>query len=221
MGAVDPFASVQPWRLPSFDPPPPPPPPPPPSLSQGEIDSVLEEARVRGDALGFEAGTVRGFAEGRERGLVEGRDEGHRLAFDAARQRLDELAASMQATLDEIAGFPAAIAEPVVDLALLVAQRLSGSQQFERAAFVQAVHDALMHLPMPGEKLLLRIGPSDERTWKEALDSFDLPFGHAIAVDADLPPGRAFVEVGGTRLDIGPAARQALVRAALGLPLAP
>lgn len=178
-------------------------------------------AREQGHAEGLAAGLAQGHAEGVERGLVDGRAQGHLEAFQQALPRLTNLTTSLQNTLDDIRGLPDAIAEPVVDLALLIAQRLSGSQQFERAAFVQAVQEALMHLPMPGERLLLRLGPADEATWTELLNNYRLPFGHAIVIDADVPPGRAYVEVGGTRLDIGPAAREALVRSALGLPLLP
>ena len=220
MSTADALAPLRSWAPPSFDPPPPPP-PPPPSISQAEIDAALEAARVQGHALGLDQGRTQGFAKGLQQGLDEGRAEGHRLAFEAARDRLAALTSALQATLAEVSGLPGAIAEPVVDLALLVAQRLTGSQAFERAAFVTAVQEALMHLPMPGEQLLLRLAPADEQDWQEALGRFDLPFGHAILVDPDLAPGRVFVEVGGTRLDIGPAARQALVRSALGLPLQP
>lgn len=178
-------------------------------------------AREQGHAEGLAAGLAQGHAEGVERGLLDGRAQGHLEAFQQALPRLTNLTTSLQNTLDDIRGLPDAIAEPVVDLALLIAQRLSGSQQFERAAFVQAVQEALMHLPMPGERLLLRLGPADEATWTELLNNYRLPFGHAIVIDPDVPPGRAYVEVGGTRLDIGPAAREALVRSALGLPLLP
>ncbi|MDM7942409.1 MAG: FliH/SctL family protein [Hydrogenophaga sp.] len=208
------------WQPRSFDPAPPPP-PPVPQLDPAEVEEVFRLAREQGHAEGLAAGLAQGHAEGLERGLVDGRAQGHLDAFQQAQPRLTNLTTSLQNTLDDIRGLPDAIAEPVVDLALMIAQRLSGSQQFERAAFVQAVQEALMHLPMPGERLLLRLGPADEATWAELLNNYRLPFGHAIVIDADVPAGRAYVEVGGTRLDIGPAAREALVRSALGLPLLP
>lgn len=218
MDSADLFSPIRSWAPPSFDPPPPPA-PPPPAISQAEIDATLAEAREQGQEQGHAEGMAQGLVEGEARGLAEGRAEGHRLAFEAARQELADLTSALQAVLDEVSALPAAMTEPVVDLALLVAQRLSGSHQFERSAFMAAVQEALMHLPMPGEKLLMRLGPADEALWQEALGRFDLPFGHAFVVDPDLPAGRIFVEVGGTRMDIGPQARLALVRSALGLPL--
>jgi flagellar assembly protein FliH len=211
------------WRLPSFDPPPPSAPPTPaaPTLSEEEIAAVLEQARADGWAQGQAAGHAAGWTAGHSEGLAEGHAEGHRLAFAQATARLDSLAGGLQLALAELAELPRTITEPLVDLSLLIAQRLSGSQQFERAAFVQAVQEALMRLPGPGERLLLRVGPADLATWTEALDGFRLPFGHNVLADPDLAPGRVFIEVGGARLDIGQAARQALVRAALGLPVAP
>jgi flagellar assembly protein FliH len=222
MSAAETLAPLRSWAPPSFDPQPSPLPlPPAPSLRQADIDAALDDARTQGHALGLASGLAQGMASGLQQGLAEGRVEGHRLAFEAAHDKLAALTSALQASLAEISGLAAAIAEPVVDLALLVAQRLTGSQAFERAAFVAAVQEALMHLPMPGEQLLLRLGAADEQDWRQALGEFDLPFGHVIVVDPDLPPGRVFVEVGGTRLDIGPAARQALVRSALGLSLLP
>lgn len=232
MGANDTFAAraalrdfgapepVSAWVPPSFDPAPPPPPPPPmPSVQ--EIETLVQAARAEGHAEGRAAGFEHGRSEGLAQGLAEGRERGHREAFQAAAERLASLTESLQAVLDELSAFPDAVAEPVTDLALEIAQRLAGSRDFERTAFVQAVQEALMHLPQPGERLRLRVGAADAAAWGEALDGFELPFHHAIVVDADVPPGRAYVEVGGTRLDIGPAARRALVRSALGLPPSP
>lgn len=220
MSSTDALMPPRGWLPPSFDAPPPPP-PPPPTLSQAEIDATLEQARRDGLVTGYEQGFEQGLADGRAQGLAQGLTEGRRQAFDQASERLASLTAQLEAALTEISAWPEAMSEPVVDLALLVAQRLSGSQAFERSAFIAAVQEALMHLPMPGEKLLLRIGPDDAQNWQEALQRYELPFGHTVVVDADLPVGRIFVEVGGTRLDIGPSARQALVRSALGLPLVP
>ena len=218
MAAADLFPPLRSWAPPSFDPPPPPA-PPPPALSQAEIDATLEQAREQGQAEGHALGLAQGLLEGQARGLAEGRAEGHKLAFETAHQQLLDLTTALQGVLTELSGLPGAMTEPLADLALLVAQRLSGSQQFERSAFMAAVQEALMHLPMPGQELLMRLGPADEALWREALERFELPFGHSLVVDPDLPAGRIFVEVGGTRMDIGPAARLALVRSALGLPL--
>jgi hypothetical protein len=220
MSSIDTLTPARSWLPPSFDAPPPPP-PPPPTLSQADIDATLEQARRDGLVTGYEQGFEQGLADGRAQGLTQGLADGRLQAFDEASERLSALTDALEAVLSEISALPDAMAEPVVDLALLVAQRLSGSQAFERTAFMAAVQEALMHLPMPGEKLLLRIGSDDAQNWQEALQRFDLPFGHTVIVDADLPVGRILVEVGGTRLDIGPAARQALVRSALGLPLVP
>ena len=218
MDGFDAGPGLRSWAPPSFDPPPPPP-PPPPVLRQEDIDLALAQGRLQGHAEGLQQGHAEGLAQGLAEGLAEGRARGRQEAFEAAQRQLATLTAALQCVLDEITDLPAAMAEPATDLALLVAQRLSGSQQFERATFMQAVQEALMHLPLPGEQLMLRLGPADEALWREALDGFQLPFGHALVVDADVAPGRVFVEVGGTRLDIGPAAREALVRSALGLPL--
>ena len=148
MKGLDEFDMPRPWKLPSFDPPPPPP-PPPPSWKQEEIDAAFDAARLAGHAEGLAQGTEQGLAEGLARGLSEGREAGHHEAFDAAEAKLEKLAASLKLLIDEMAEFPDAIAAPVVDLALLIAQRLTGNASFERAAFVQAVQEALQQACHP------------------------------------------------------------------------
>jgi polyisoprenoid-binding protein YceI len=44
-----------------------------------------------------------------------------------------------------------------------------------------------------------------------------MPFQALVRADADLSKGFAYVQVDGTRLDVGHSARDALVRSALGL----
>jgi hypothetical protein len=76
-------------------------------------------------------------------------------------------------------------------------------------------------MPQPGETLFLRISEQDLTMWQRLQQ--DLPTGMAMTLleDSHLVPGHAYLEVAGTRVDVGAAARDALVRSALGLlPLA-
>jgi hypothetical protein len=74
-----------------------------------------------------------------------------------------------------------------------------------------------MRLPRPGENLYLRLRAQEVESWKKIVDDPGLPFNCTILVDADVPPGHAYVEVSGARIDVGQEARLALVRHALGL----
>ena len=75
----------------------------------------------------------------------------------------------------------------------------------------------LMRLPHPGETLFLRIAQSDLALWQQLPSQ--VPAGMAVSLleDPHLAPGHAYLEVAGTRVDVGTAARDALVRSALGL----
>jgi flagellar assembly protein FliH len=154
---------------------------------------------------------------GHEKGLEEGRAAGHAEAFEAAKARIDSLTENLQALVDAIEALPHEMAEPLQELAYSVAERLSGKEGIDRGPLVAAIQEALMRLPRPGETLFFRIRPEDRATWEEALGGSGLPFKCDIVMDENLPEGHAFVEAAGTRLNIGQAARRAIVRGALGL----
>ena len=73
-----------------------------------------------------------------------------------------------------------------------------------------------MRLPAPGENLLLRVPPQQRAIWNEFLSRASLPFRMEILADAEQETG-AYIEVEGTRIDVGPEARRALVLMAMGL----
>jgi flagellar biosynthesis/type III secretory pathway protein FliH len=213
--------SPRPWEPPSFDPPRPvaalPPPPPGPTADELEAlyRSVSESAAAEGHAEGLE----RGLREGREAGLAAGRADGERAAFEAASARLEALADGLADALATLRALPDAIADPLAELAWRIAQRLAGGDVPGRAAFVSAVREALMRLPRPGEELFLRIRPQDGALWERVTGDPELAIRCAVIADVDVPPGHAYVEIDGARLDVGERARRALVRMALGLPL--
>jgi hypothetical protein len=74
-----------------------------------------------------------------------------------------------------------------------------------------------MRLPRPGENLFLRLRAEEVEIWKKIVEDPGLPFACTVLLDADVPPGHAFVELGGARIDVGYQARTAIVRTALGL----
>jgi polyisoprenoid-binding protein YceI len=53
--------------------------------------------------------------------------------------------------------------------------------------------------------------------WENLLSDPDMPFTAVVRVDPELSAGYAYVQVDGTRLDVGSRAREALVRSSLGL----
>jgi hypothetical protein len=110
-----------------------------------------------------------------------------------------------------------AFSEPMVQLAFDIAVRISASDTMTRIPFVMAIQEALMRLPRPGTTLYLRICEEEQVTWKKIIEDPGLPFKCTLLIDADTKIGHAYVEVEGARIDIGKAARIALVRSALGL----
>ncbi|NCV13966.1 MAG: hypothetical protein EBV49_05695 [Betaproteobacteria bacterium] len=204
------------WFPPSFDPPVPEPEPEIIWPTVEEIESIREAARREG----HEAGRVEGYAKGQrdgytqgfEQGLIEGRER----AFSNAHGQILALTQTLQIYIDELRALPDVILDPVTDLAWSIAERLTLAEHIDRAPFLRAVEEALMRLPSPGENLLLRIPPAQRVLWEEFLQGASLPFKLDVLADAEQDSG-AFIEVEGTRIDVGPEARRALVLMAMGL----
>lgn len=173
------------------------------------LQEGLEEGRVQGEALGRDEGFKAGLQEGREQGLAQGAEEG--------RERVVALAQALQQSIDSLVQLPMALERPLTEWVYQTACRLSGQSAMAREHFVHAVQEALMRLPRPGETLFLRIPVQDLALWQSLVS--EVPAGMAVTLveDPHLDSGHAHLEVAGARVDLGAAARDALVRSALGL----
>jgi flagellar biosynthesis/type III secretory pathway protein FliH len=227
------------WVPPSFDPPAPevvaPPPPPPPKV-EIILPAVIEEpvivvpqiteeevAQIRQDAYdaGFSEGYQSGYAKGEDEGLAAGTNAGaqagYQQAYDESKEKIEALQVALQEVLSALQGMPDAISESLNEFVYEVALRISGAESLERGPFVAAIQEALMRLPLPGENVFLRIRNEEVETWNGFVSESALPFTCTVLIDADVPPGHAYVEISGARIDVGYEARKALVRSALGL----
>ena len=208
------------WEPPSFDPPKPPKPPKVAPIQYPTVEEV-EEIRKKAYAEAHELGSNQGFVEGRDAGYREGKEAGYREGYQAGYTQADaetkRLHEALRALLQAVDGMPEAIAEPLTDLAFEIGSRLTANVSMERAPFVAAVQEALMRLPRPGENLYLRLSAQDIDTWSAIIKDPGLPFSCSVLVDADIQPGHAYVEVSGSRIDVGKQARLALVKTALGM----
>ena len=204
------------WIPPSFDPPVPEPEPEIIWPTVDEIEALREAARREGFETGRREGHAKGQAEGFTQGFEQGLGEGKDQAYADHSGQIEMLVGTLQMYIDELSALPATILEPVADLAWSIAQRLTLSEHIDRAPFLHAVEEALMRLPAPGENLLLRVPPEQRAVWDEFLTRSGLPFRVDLLVDADQDSG-AFLEVAGTKIDVGPEARRALVKMAMGL----
>jgi len=208
------------WEPPSFDPPKP---PKPPKVAPIQYPTVEEVEAIRENAYqeAYELGSNQGFVEGRDAGYKEGKESGYREGYKQgyleADQETKRLQAALGQLLEALKGMPEAIAEPLTQFSFDIASRLAANVSMERGPFVMAVQEALMRLPRPGENLYLRLSAQEVETWKKIVDDPGLPFKCTILIDADIQPGHAYVEVSGSRIDVGFNARLALVRTALGL----
>lgn len=173
------------------------------------LQEGLLEGRSQGEALGREEGFKAGLQEGRDQGLAQGLQEG--------RERVAQLSASLQVALDSLKQLPPALEQSLTDWVYQTACRLAGQETMAREPFVQAVQEALMRLPRPGETLFLRIPSRELALWTELAQDALAGMAVSLLEDAQLQPGHAYLEVAGTRVDVGAAARDALVRSALGL----
>ncbi len=214
-------ASLRTWKPPSFDP------RPPTEIPRAPLPTVEEVEAIRAEAarLGMESGHATGYAEGKQEGysaghlegMQKGHQEGYEAGYEQGKAEIDRLTAALTTLLEAINDLPAAMGEPMAELAYQIGERLSGKDGMDRAPFVAAVQEALMRLPKPGEKLFFRVRSQEAETWKRALEDPGLPFKCTLVVDENIPEGHAYVEAQGMRLNVGEQARRALVRTALGL----
>jgi flagellar assembly protein FliH len=213
------------WEPPSFDPKPPQtqvapiattePVTPLPTVE--EIESIRQAAQKEAHEQGYQEGLKQGQEFGLQQGTEAGARAGYQQAYDDAAKNIQNVTAALQEILSALKGMPEAIAAPLNELAYDIGVRIAGKESMERAPFVAAVQEALMRLPRPGENLFLRLRAEEVEIWKKIVEDPGLPFACTVLLDADVPPGHAFVELGGARIDVGYQARTAIVRTALGL----
>jgi flagellar assembly protein FliH len=188
-----------------------------PQITEAEIAQIRQEAYDAGFAEGYKSGYAKGEDEGLAAGTHAGAQAGYQQAYDDAKEKIDALQAALQELLSALHGMPDAISESLNEFAYEVALRISGADLLERGPFVAAIQEALMRLPLPGENVFLRIRKEEVDTWNRFVDESGLPFTCTVLLDSDVPPGHAYVEISGARIDVGYEARKALVRSALGL----
>lgn len=214
-------APLRVWKPPSFDPRPKHEPIRAPLPTVEEVEAIRAEAHRLGHQSGHETGYAEGkqegFTAGHLEGMQKGHEEGYAAGYEQAKDEIANLTSALNALLEAINEFPESMGEPMVELAYQVGQRLSGKEGMDRSPFESAVHEALMRVPKPGEKLFFRIRQQEADSWKRALEDPGLPFKCTIVLDENVPQGHAYVEAQGTRLNVGEEARRALVRTALGL----
>ena len=208
------------WQPPSFDPPKPPKKPKAPPIQYPtveEVEAIRNQARQDAYDMGLSEGFSKGRRDGFELGQTEGFQAGYKQSYADGTSEINRLHSALEAYLQALDGMTEAFSEPMVQLAFDIAMRISASETMTRIPFVMAIQEALMRLPRPGTTLYLRICEEEQVTWKKIIDDPGLPFQCTLLIDADTKFGHAYVEVEGARIDVGKAARTALVRSALGL----
>ena len=188
-----------------------------PAITEEELVKIRQDAYDAGFAEGYPSGYAKGEAEGLAAGTNAGAQAGYQQAYDDSKERIDALYTALQELLASLQGMPDAISESLNEFAYEVALRISGADSLERGPFVAAIQEALMRLPLPGENVFLRIRQEEVETWNSFVGNSRLPFPCSVLIDSDVPPGHAYVEISGARIDVGYEARRALVRSALGL----
>jgi flagellar assembly protein FliH len=190
-----------------------------------DIENITNRAYQDGFARGLEeginAGRIQGELIGREEGLGIGRAEGAAQAKEEVAQqelgRIEKLSAALNDLLQSLKALPESIESELIEWVYQTALRLSGKEHMDRAPLVAAVQEALMRLPRPGESLVLRVSTPDLKAWQDLLHAPDPLMNFSVLEDPEIAAGHAYVELSGTRIDVGSQARDALVRSALGL----
>ena len=224
---------VQRWTPPSFDPTPhaavadgprvavPTPEPAPRVVPMAAPAASPQDLFLRGLQEGLEEGRQQGLALGREEGFQQGREDGFQAGFQQGYQssleKIESLTTSLQSMTESLARLPHEIEASLNELVYEAALRLAGKESMDRVMIQRAVQEVMTRLPRPGDALVMRVPRADVDSWQAVLAEGPSRFDLAIQVDESLEPGHAFIELNGTRLDVGARARQALVRSALGL----
>jgi flagellar assembly protein FliH len=182
---------------------------------------AYQEAFTRGLQDGLIEGRNQASALGREEGLEIGRQEGfqtgYQQGYQSGSQDIEQLAQSLKQVLQRLAGLPDTFQTVLPEWVYETALRLAGKEHMDRSVFVAAVQEALLRLPRPGQSLTVGVPAAELEAWEKLLQDPDMPFTAVVRADPELTAGYAYVQVEGTRLDVGSRARDALVRSALGL----
>jgi flagellar assembly protein FliH len=178
------------------------------AFTRGMQEGLLE-GKQQASALGHEEG----FEKGRQEGFLSGFQQG----YQSGAQEIEQLGQSLKQVLQRLESLPDAFQNALPEWVYETSLRLAGKEQMDRSVFVAAVQEALLRLPRPGQTLTVGVPQSELEAWQNLLSGSDMPFTAVVRVDSELNPGYAYVQVEGTRLDVGSRAREALVRSALGL----
>ena len=190
-----------------------------------EIQAIRAKAYQDAFTRGLQEGLIEGRQQaaslGHEEGLEKGRQEGfqtgYQQGYQSGSQDIEQMGQSLKQVLQRLESLPAAFQEALPEWVYETALRLAGKEHLDRSVFVAAVQEALLRLPRPGQSLSVGVPQSELEAWENLLSGPDMPFTALVRVDPELSPGYAYVQVEGTRLDVGSRAREALVRSALGL----
>ena len=190
-----------------------------------EIQSIRAKAYQEAFSRGLQEGLVEGRRQaatlGHEEGLEKGRQEGfqagYQQGYQSGAQDIEQLGQSLRQVLQRLSSLPEAFQAALPEWVYETALRLTGKEQMDRSIFVAAVQEALLRLPRPGQSLTVGVPQGEFEAWEKLLNDPDMPFTTIVRVDPELSAGYAYVQVEGTRLDVGSKAREALVRSALGL----
>ena len=190
-----------------------------------EIQSIRAKAYQDAFSRGMQEGLIEGKQQasvlGHEEGLEKGRQEGflsgYQQGYQSGTQDIEQFGQSLKQVLQRLSGLPEAFQIALPEWVYETALRLAGKEQMDRSVFVAAVQEALLRLPRPGQSLTVGVPQAELEAWEKLLQDPDMPFTAVVRADPELSAGYAYVQVEGTRLDVGTKAREALVRSALGL----
>lgn len=167
---------------------------------------------------GLKQGLARGMEEGRLLGHAEGHQEGLQEGLLQASQQIQALCQALTQACSGLVELQSQCPELLTQWVYQTACRLAGRLEMDRSFVVQAVQEAMGRLPQAHSTWTIHLHPADLATWGHWSDLAQ-PTAPDFQLQADegLRPGHAIVEVDGFRVDVGRAARDQLVRQALGL----
>lgn len=183
---------------------------PPPGIGEAEHLALLEQAREEAFARGVEHGQAQAGLEWQQRMDDYVAGQGREAA-----QRLEQLAGTLEAALNEV---QQRMAQEVLELACdiarqVVRQEISGNPN----ALLPVVREALGMLVGEARPATVRLSPQDWETLEQPLREEFASAKVQWLADAAVPPGDCLVESAGTVVDGSLDKRWRRAIAALGL----
>lgn len=185
------------------------------------VQAEMEAAHAQGYQAGYEAGSGEGYAagerSGREAGLAAGQEEGLMAGRAQASEELERIQSMMEELQEQMAAYEAEMAQPILDVALAVAQQVvRGEIKADPARLLGVIREALSALPELHQQPRVQLHPEDCVLVQTLMKEQAATDGWRFEADATIEPGGCKLQTGSVDVDMTLPTRWRRVVATLG-----